>query len=143
MRKYKYTGRTMKVGRKTYREIVAVRDFGGVKAGEVGGYIQHSWNLSHRGNAWVALNATVGEFACVTGDALVTESARVDGCARVAGRACIWGKAWVSDTAKVDGSASVGGDARIWETAHIKGNADVRGDAYFRGLTISDGFYNQ
>ena len=36
MRKYEYTGKTTKVDGKTYREIVAIRDFGNIRAGEVG-----------------------------------------------------------------------------------------------------------
>ena len=143
MKKYGFTGKAVTINGKKYREIAATRDFGNVRPGEVGGYIQHGWNLSQRGNAWVALNATVGEFARVTGNALVTESACVDGCARVTGHACVWGEAWVSDNARVGGCAHVGGFARIWGRARISGNADVRGDAYFTRGKISDGFYNQ
>lgn len=63
-------------GRTLYR-IKALRDFGNVEKGDLGGYIESENNLSHYGNAWV------------WGDA------RVCGDAEVYGDAKVWGNAWV------------------------------------------------
>ena len=51
--------------------VKALRDFGDVLAGYVGGYVAYERNLSHDGNAWVF------EDARVYGDALVYGDARV------------------------------------------------------------------
>ena len=59
-------------GRTLYR-IKATTDFGDVKKGELGGYIEKEENLSHFGNAWVSGNARV------SGDAWVSGNARVSG----------------------------------------------------------------
>ena len=59
-------------GRTLYR-IRALRDFGAVHAGDVGGYIECERNLSQDGNAWVYGNARV------RGNALVCDNARVYG----------------------------------------------------------------
>ena len=63
-------------GRTLYR-IKATTDFGNVKKGELGGYIEKEENLSHLGNAWVSGNARVSD------DAWVSDNARVSGNARV------------------------------------------------------------
>lgn len=62
---------------KTLYRIRAVRDFGSVKTGEFGGYIEKEENLSHFGDAWVYGNAKV------YGDARVSGNARVYGNAEV------------------------------------------------------------
>lgn len=49
--------------------IRAVRDFGTVKAGDLGGWLEKEENLSHDGEAWV------GGEAWVTGAALLTKEA--------------------------------------------------------------------
>ena len=59
-------------GVKLFR-IKALIEFGNVKAGDLGGYIEKEENLSHMGNAWVSGNAQV------SGDARVSGNARVSG----------------------------------------------------------------
>lgn len=59
MKKYELTEETFTVFGKTLYRIRAVRDFGSVKTGEFGGYIEKEENLSHFGNAWVYGNAEV------------------------------------------------------------------------------------
>ena len=57
MRKFELTTDTkMRFGKKLFR-IKALIDFGNVKAGEKGGYIEKEENLSQCGNAWVYGNA--------------------------------------------------------------------------------------
>ena len=59
-------------GHTLYR-IKALRDFGNVEKGDLGGYIESENNLSHYGNAMVFDNAMV------CGDAMVYGNARVCG----------------------------------------------------------------
>ncbi len=77
-------------GKKLYR-IEALKDFGDIKAGDLGGYIESEDNLRHDGNAWVYDNARVCDNACVYGYAKVCDNARVGG------NACIRGDAsWLT-----------------------------------------------
>ena len=46
------------LGRKLFR-IKALVEFGDVKAGELGGYVEKEENINHEGNAWVYGNARV------------------------------------------------------------------------------------
>ena len=77
--------------------IRALINFGDVRKGDIGGYVEHPNNL----------------------DTSVSENAWVYGNARVYGDACVYGTARVSGDASVSGNASVSGDARV------SGNASV------------------
>ena len=82
-------------------QVVALRDFGFVKKGDKGGYIESDANLSHEGDCWVFDDAQVYGGAQVTGDAQVYDDARVYGAARVFDDASVSGNAQVSGTALV------------------------------------------
>ena len=60
MKKFKLTSEFIVdiSGVKLFR-IKALIEFGNVKAGDLGGYIEKEKNLSHMGNAWVSGNAQV------------------------------------------------------------------------------------
>ncbi len=70
-RKYEFTGETKFAPDKmtTLYRIKAIRDFGEVKAGDFGGWLEDEENLSHEGNAWVADEAMVCYDARVYEDA--------------------------------------------------------------------------
>ena len=70
-------------------QIQALKNFGDVKAGDLGGWIEKESNLSHYGNAWVSDNAKVFGDARVFGDAQVFGDTWVYGDAVVSGNAII------------------------------------------------------
>ena len=53
MKKYELTTETLQFAGRTLYRIKAVKDFGSVKAGELGGWIESEENLSQTGNAWI------------------------------------------------------------------------------------------
>lgn len=59
MKKYRLTDEKIIVGCRTLYRIQALRDFGDVKEGELGGYIEAEKNLSQGGSAWIYGNAWV------------------------------------------------------------------------------------
>ena len=95
-------------GRKLYR-IRALKSFGKVKKGYLGGYIESESNLSHYNTCWVFDEAQVHNKAQVRGKARVRDNALVSGNARVSGKAEVFGDAWVS------GKAWVSGNDRVFE----------------------------
>ena len=127
MKKYRLTEETTKVGNRPLYRIQALRDFGNVTKGDIGGYIESEKNLSQDGNAWVSGNA------CVYGDAWVSGNACVYGDAWVYGDACIYGDAWVYGDACVYGNARVYGDAWVYGDACVYGDAWVYGNARVYG----------
>ena len=113
MKKYRLTDEKIIVGCRTLYRIQALRDFGDVKEGEFGGWIESEKNLSHEGSAWISGNARVSGNACVYGDA------------RVYGDAQVSGDSWVYGDARVYGDAQVSGDAWVYGDADIKHSSDI------------------
>ena len=106
MKKFELTDEfiTNAFGNKLFR-IKALVDFGTIKAGELGGFVEKGENLSNDGNAWVSDNAQVSDNARVYGDARVSDNARVYGDAWVSDNAWVYDNAWVSGNAQVSGDA--------------------------------------
>ena len=108
--KYELTNETKTLaGGTVLHRIRALRDIPrfGVKAGELGGFVEGEINLSQDGDAWVSGNACVSANACVSDNAWV------------------YGDAWVSDSAGVFGNAKVSGNAEVSGDADISGDAEV------------------
>ena len=93
MKKFEFTGETKTISlffrTATLHRIRAVAEFGLVKVGDLGGWIEKEENLSHEGKAWVWGNA------------------------KVCGDAEVWGNA------KVWGNADVCGDAEVFSASHV------------------------
>lgn len=88
--KYKLTDQTINhFGRTLYR-IQALKDFGNVYRGDLGGYIEKEENLSQAGLCWVSDSAMVYENAEVYGNAKVSGYAEVYGGATVYGNAKVF-----------------------------------------------------
>ena len=98
---------------KTLYRIEALRNFGDVEKGVIGGYIEKEENLSHYGNA------------------------KVYGDAQVYGKAVVYGKAWIC------GDAQVCGKAQVWDNAQVCGDAVITktSDYYVGKNTWSSGRY--
>ena len=102
MKRYKLLkSDTISVNGITLYRIKALKDFGNVKKGDLGGYIESKINLSQEGNCWVYDNARVSD------NARVFDEARVFGNAWVYGNARVFGNAWVYGNARVFGEAEV------------------------------------
>ena len=72
-RKYELTNETREFKGRVLHRIRALNDFGGVRAGDLGGWIEKEDNLSQFGACWVYENAKV------YGNALVYGNAQVEG----------------------------------------------------------------
>ena len=59
MEKYRLTEETINVNGITLYRIKALKNFGDVKEGNKGGFVENDRNLSHDGNCWVYNNAKV------------------------------------------------------------------------------------
>ena len=89
MKKFELTSEFVTFLGKTLFRIKALVSFGDVAEGELGGFIERENNLDQSGDAWVSDDA------------------------KVFGNAKVCGNAWVSGNAKVFGNAWVSGDARV------------------------------
>ena len=134
-KKYKLTDETINVNGKTLYRIKSLKDFGNVKKGDKGGFVEKEDNLSQSDNCWVygdakvSGNAKVFGNAVVRGNAKVSGNAKVFGDARVFGNAQVYGNAMVYNYAKVYGNAEIFNDAKIYDDAEVCGDARICADA--------------
>ena len=119
--------------------IRALKDFGDVKTGDLGGYIEKEDNLSQEGNCWVYDNARafdnakVYENAKVYGEAQVYENAKVYGEAQVYENAKVYGEARVFNNAKIYGTSEISDSAVVCEKAEIGGHTELYHYDYIDG----------
>lgn len=130
------TTRTFGHGNKTLYRIVALKNFGDVKLGSKGGYVESEANLSQTGNCWIYDRACVFGKAEVSGNAKVKGSATVFDKAKVYDNAKVIDNAEVFDEAQIYGNATVSGDAKVSEKAEVFDNAKVLWDAQVSGTSV-------
>lgn len=139
--KYKLTNKTKNVAGITVYQIQALKDFGNVKVGDVGGWVENEFNLSQEGNCWISDNAVairnsriqhnaqVYENACITTNAIISRNAKVHGNSQVSGRAQVTDNADIFDYAHVTDNTVVSQNACVFGKATVKRYALVRGNA--------------
>ena len=98
-----------------YYRLKALKDFGDVSKGDIGGLVMSYHNLSRTGNCWVYDNAVVKDYARVAENAQVRDSAMVTG------------------SAKVFQNAVVKDNARLYNSVIITDNATIKGNAVITG----------
>ena len=118
MKKFELTSESIiNIFEKKLFRIRALVEFGSVKEGELGGFVEKEENLSREGNAWVS------------GDAMVSGNARVSGNAWVSGNARVSGHAWVSGNAWVYADALVIGNAKVSVKNQVACDPGISGEA--------------
>ena len=78
-KKYRLTEETIIVNGKTLYRIEALKDFGNVKKGDKGGFVEDEDNLSQYDDCWIYDNAKVFDNAKVCGDAKVYGNEKISG----------------------------------------------------------------
>ncbi|MFD3093596.1 hypothetical protein ACFKKQ_02835 [Streptococcus agalactiae] len=89
---------TIEVAGKTLFRIKALKNFGHVTKGDLGGYVESEENLSHEGDAWVEDNVWI------SGNALISDNVLISG--------DVWisGDAWITDNVRITGDACISDD---------------------------------
>ena len=124
--KYILTSETMEINKHILHRIKALKDFGDVKKGDLGGWVENESNLSHKGNCWVYDDAAVYSEAKVMGNAKVFD------CAEIATHSSVMGDAEVHGDARVCGYSIVQDNAKVFDGAEITNHSSVMGDAEVR-----------
>lgn len=124
MKKYRLSQETVNVDDIKLYRIIALRDFGDVKAGDLGGFIQDEYCLSHEGDCWI--------YRDVTSEVL---NGRLRGSSVVMGFSSISGNSIVKPVSfikncKLSGKVTVKGSVLI--------DVDVNGKAKFNRCRILD-----
>ena len=147
-KKYKLTDECITIDNKTLYRIEAIKDFGSVKKGDKGGFVESEKNLVHYGNCWIYNDAKVYDNACVYDDAIVRDyaqvynaatidvEAKIGGGANVYDNAAITGNAIIHSNAKVHGDAIVCNNAIVSSNAHVFNNAQIYDNAKILGNSL-------
>jgi UDP-3-O-[3-hydroxymyristoyl] glucosamine N-acyltransferase len=101
-------------------QIRALNDFGEVKSGQLGGWVESEASLSQRGNCWL-----YDRECLVYGDASVEDDAQVRGTSILCHQARVSEKAIVADSL-------IGGECRVYGSARVLQGCQV---IAMRGLT--------
>ena len=137
MRKYEFTGESKKWRSRTLLHIVALRDFGDVKAGEVGGWIENESNLSHEGDCWVYDNGVVADNGVVSDNGVVCDNGIVCGNGIVTGKGIVTDTGVVYDHGIVTDNGVVCDNGRVYDNGVVRGNGAVYGNGVVKtGIII-------
>lgn len=156
--KYRYTDETIDVNGHTLHRIEAVRNFGNIKKGELGGFVESHHNLCNEGTCWIYNNAMVygrsyvignsrvsdnASVSCMEGslyiyqNAHIRENAKIRGCVYIHNNACVYGNSEVSAISLCD-EVFIGDKVQIFDTAHVKGHIILCGGSRIFGDAVID-----
>lgn len=124
-------------GVKLYR-IKALINFGDVKKGDLGGYIQSEYNLrnifeSDKDTSWVYDNAKVYGNARVYFDSKVYGNAEVFGNAEIYNKSEVFGNAQVFGNVEIYHCVKIYENAKVYENAIVYRNVEIFGNAEIHG----------
>lgn len=124
---------TILIGDRRFYRIEALKDFGNVKKGDKGGFVQGEHNLSHYENCWVYDNAKIFDNALVCGNAKVYDECRLTQNAKIFGYAEMHQKATASGYVEIFENAKIFDNVYIADYCSIKGFAELRNSAQIYG----------
>lgn len=133
-KKYELTNRTGIIDGHKLHRIRALKNFGNVERGAIGGWIESESNLSQEDDCWVYSNAMVFGNAVVSGDAQIRNTARVFENAKVYGNAIISGNARIHGMANICYDVSKGDITKSKEINKKRDDSEHDSD----GNTIGD-----
>lgn len=119
----------LRLGTIVYR-IRALKDFGDVKAGDLGGFVESENNLSQEGTCWVYDNSTALGSAKVSGNAKIYDSL-------ICGNAEIKDSAIVTDTSLIKDNSLVKDGAFVINSV-MNGNSIVKDRANVKSVNMFD-----
>ena len=133
--------------------IRALREFGNVKAGDLGGYIEKESNLSQEGKCWAYDKSFIFGNATVKDNAVVCDNAQIRDNACISDNVIVGDKAFIADNACISDDVTIRGNARIYshvcisghifigDCASISGYANIKGhgNGFIGGNTLISG----
>jgi hypothetical protein len=119
VKKYRLTDERIEFDGRILFRIEALRNFGIVQKGELGGFVESEKNLSHAGDCWLFQNTK----ACKK--AWICENGRMFDESSATGSAKLFGSGVLSGQAKISSSDRIGGLARVSKQATVRGNVEI------------------
>ena len=122
--------------------IKALKDFGDVKAGDIGGYIESENNLSHDGDCWIYNDAIAKDRAKVLDNAIIKDYAYVSNKAIIAGNSKVYDHSIVIGDATVNGTSEVYGYATVGSGTNLNHAIKIYAFDSVNGIVDASNNYN-
>ena len=103
----------------TLHRIKALRDFGDVRKGELGGFIEKEYNLSHEGNCWIYNNAKA-----MDNSRLYDNSAMYD-YSEISGNSEMHDSSMMYDSSEMNDNSKMYGKSEIHDNSTMYGNSEI------------------
>ena len=136
-KKFELTDIIMRYKGRTLHRIKSLKDFGNVKKGDLGGWIESKDNLSQFDNCWVYDEGKVYDCGAVYGNGQVYENGQVYDNGEVYDNGAVFGNGEVFDNGQVYDNGKVFGDGKVFGNGEIYGGGKVFGDG-----EVGKGFIN-
>jgi len=118
MKKYEILkGQSITIYGRTLYRIRALRDFGNVKKGDIGGYVQNEYNLSHDGECWVY------------NDAMALDNSRVLNNARMYNNSRMYGHSEMFDNTEMHDNSKMFNDSKMFDNSEMYDNSEMHDSA--------------
>ncbi|MCB0802844.1 MAG: hypothetical protein KDB74_07080 [Flavobacteriales bacterium] len=128
MKKYKLTNESLIFEGRTLYRIKALRDIPswGVKAGDLGGYVQHEYNLDQSGDCWIFDNAKAMDNSQVTGNS------RMYGNSYMCENSRMYDYSLMRDNSSMRNNSSMRGNSSMCDNSRMCENSGMYGDSVMR-----------
>lgn len=124
----------------TVYRVRALKDFGDVKKGDLGGYIQSEYNLSQYGNCWIYDEAICWQSGKILNNSKLKDFAEIFGCGKIKDNAIVGGRCIVKDSSVISGFVILSDNITTLGTSRVYGYGPVDGNHTFNHNTcIRDG----
>ena len=108
---------TIEWGGRVLHRIKALKDFGDVKKGDIGGFVEKETNLSHEGNCWIYDNAKAMDNSKVYGNS------RMYGYSKVYGNSGMYGYSKMFDYSEMYDNSSMNDYSEIYDYSEMYDNS--------------------
>lgn len=125
-KKYQLTNETRNYYGITLYRIQALKDFGDVKAGDKGGWVESKNNLSHYGDCWVY------DDSVASGSSRISEDAKIMNSSEICDFACVRGDAVIDQGSTISGEAFIL-DAKV-SNMIISNYTQISGDIEIKSI---------
>ena len=136
MNKYELAEKNSIHGYVTLHRIRALRDFGDVQRGDIGGWVETGKSLSQEGDCWIYDNARVFRNARMYDDAKASGDAVVDDHSRLFNHAHVYGHAELHGDSIVKDYGRVFGNAEMYEDTCVEGHGCLGGSSVLEGDSV-------
>ena len=118
---------TIEFNGRTLHRIKALKDFGNVKKGEVGGYVQNENNLSHKGNCWIYNNAKAMDNSRVYDNSVMCDNSEMYDDSRMYDDSVIY------SNSKMYGNSIMYGNSKMYDYSKMYGNSEMHNASELKG----------